>query len=662
MRTRAVGLMLIAACVASGESHADGLDVGLQKRVRAATFEVVMPKLEQDSLSYEKPLPLDLIPFQQRTDRFTPTGTAFAIGPNLFVSAAHVFSFVTGSQLGAPRLRDASGTIYEIDRVLKFADHEDFIVFTLKAPPKRVSPLVVNRQPTVNEPVFAVGNALGEGIVIRDGLFTSETPEPLDGKWKYLRFSAAASPGNSGGPLLDDRGRVIGIVARKSPSENLNMAVPVALALDAAEVASTRSRSTFALAFMLDVRERVDFERSFELPLGWAEFAERRQRLLAETLAKQFADYSKLHADKIFPAGEGSARVLYRVNAPDSIGALSRNSDGIWNQGNIGGRRTDLGRNGYVEIGAGMLSQYAVLRRPDDVSAATLAADGKLFMDSLLKGIQLRRFVGADGVRVTSLGAPREDTRHTDRWGRQWQVRRWNIEHNDTVMTTLSLPTPQGHLVMYTTMSSAFAELTLFGMKFFSDYTGLAYSGTLAQWDEYLKTRPAAPPALAGVEIASDASGLRYRSPRLSFEIPTGTLRLTPESVLTLRTSFVPTPNNGAAWEIAGVTVRSRPEDAPGVFVSRRLEPPASLPDSFRADWRKIAAREHPWTGAAHVSGSSKRVGQVASVAPPAGAATTASPVYTVEYVREPDVGDKPLEQQFKRIYDSVRASELGAP
>jgi hypothetical protein len=69
------------------------------------------------------------------------------------------------------------------------------------------------------------GNALGEGIIIRDGLYTSDTPEEREGRWKWIRFSAAASPGNSGGPLVDRKGRVIGVVLRKSPSENLNVAV-----------------------------------------------------------------------------------------------------------------------------------------------------------------------------------------------------------------------------------------------------------------------------------------------------------------------------------------------------------------------------------------------------------------------------------------------------
>src|SRR5262249_9147885 len=155
--------------------------------------------------TYEKPPPLELIPFQERNDKYWSVGTAFAIGANQFVTAAHVILAGVVTQFGVPSIRDAQGNVYPIERVLKYHEHEDFVVFTVSGNPP-VVPLATNTQAAVDDAVLAVGNALGEGVVIRDGLLTSLTPEAKDGKWKWLRFSAAASPGNSGGPLLDDQG------------------------------------------------------------------------------------------------------------------------------------------------------------------------------------------------------------------------------------------------------------------------------------------------------------------------------------------------------------------------------------------------------------------------------------------------------------------------
>lgn len=50
----------------------------------------------------------------------------------------------------------------------------------------------------------------------RDGIYTSDTSEDRNGEWRWIRFSAVASPGNSGGPLLDKDGKVAGIRARTS--------------------------------------------------------------------------------------------------------------------------------------------------------------------------------------------------------------------------------------------------------------------------------------------------------------------------------------------------------------------------------------------------------------------------------------------------------------
>ena len=107
----------------------------LQKKVRAATFEVVMRKPEKDTLSYEKALPLELIPYTERTDKYFSVGTAFAVAPGTFVSAGHVILSGLGSQFGPPALRDSGGNVYPVDRVLKFSLHEDFVVFTVSKGP-----------------------------------------------------------------------------------------------------------------------------------------------------------------------------------------------------------------------------------------------------------------------------------------------------------------------------------------------------------------------------------------------------------------------------------------------------------------------------------------------------------------------------------------------
>src|SRR5438132_1513907 len=113
-------------------AQAAALSASSQKLIRAATFEVVQSRPKATQAVYEKALPLDLLPYQQRVDAYRSTGTAFAMGANRYVTAAHVLLLGVGSQFGLPALRDSTGRVYEIDRVLKYSQAEDFAVLSLK--------------------------------------------------------------------------------------------------------------------------------------------------------------------------------------------------------------------------------------------------------------------------------------------------------------------------------------------------------------------------------------------------------------------------------------------------------------------------------------------------------------------------------------------------
>jgi len=86
----------------------------IQRVTRGATFEVVLKKPTPDPVSYEKPLPLELLPFVERTDLYRSVGTAFAVEKNTYVTAAHVLMAAIGSQYGAPALRASDGTVHPI--------------------------------------------------------------------------------------------------------------------------------------------------------------------------------------------------------------------------------------------------------------------------------------------------------------------------------------------------------------------------------------------------------------------------------------------------------------------------------------------------------------------------------------------------------------------
>jgi serine protease Do len=101
--------------------------------------------------------------------------------------------------------------------VLKVEDLKEDVRHVLLAPGDRVE---------VGETVFAIGNPLGLERSVSEGVI-SQTERNYGGSL-YLQVDAAVNPGNSGGPLFNHRGQVIGVISMKvAAMEGLNFAIPV---------------------------------------------------------------------------------------------------------------------------------------------------------------------------------------------------------------------------------------------------------------------------------------------------------------------------------------------------------------------------------------------------------------------------------------------------
>ena len=81
-------------------------------------------------------------------------------------------------------------------------------------------------EPAPGDPVLVIGSPLGLGGTVATGIVSAVRTE--DGV-RYIQFSAPISPGNSGSPVLDRKGRVIGVAEAKATgqdAEGLSFAVP----------------------------------------------------------------------------------------------------------------------------------------------------------------------------------------------------------------------------------------------------------------------------------------------------------------------------------------------------------------------------------------------------------------------------------------------------
>ncbi|MDP2787727.1 MAG: tetratricopeptide repeat protein [Pseudomonadota bacterium] len=110
-----------------------------------------------------------------------------------------------------PRERDEARNLCRLD------------VPGLRAAKPDIVPL---EQVRVGQRVYAIGNALGLGLSLSEGLVSGI--RAMNGE-SWLQTTAALAPGSEGGALFDEQGRLLGVTDyRKRAGQNVNFAAPAA--------------------------------------------------------------------------------------------------------------------------------------------------------------------------------------------------------------------------------------------------------------------------------------------------------------------------------------------------------------------------------------------------------------------------------------------------
>ena len=189
-------------------------------------------------------------------DKAMPSiGGGFFLAKDRVVTARHVLA-------GADRvdIRTYDGKTIPVAGIIAENRTMDLVMVQLWHPSRGVIPLpVAATEPPPGARIHAVGSPLGLEWTISEGLVAALRDIPEAGR--IVQHTVAISPGSSGGPLLDARGRVIAIqtgsiIADRSQAiqagQNLNFAVPTSL------VAKLQPEKLIKLA---DARKDV--------PAGW---------------------------------------------------------------------------------------------------------------------------------------------------------------------------------------------------------------------------------------------------------------------------------------------------------------------------------------------------------------------------------------------------------
>lgn len=652
-----IGLLILLMVLPPfpGGGHAQSEETALvPSRIHNSVYEVIVPKPSEESVTYEKPLPLDLLPFIIRNDKYYSIGTAFAVSPTHFITAAHVMGLGVRSQFKEIFIRDTHGNIFHIDKIVKFSSRRDFAVFTVQG---RLSSdhLDLNPDSQVNEKVYAVGNALGQGIIIRDGLYTSNTPEEIDGKWKWIRFSAAASPGNSGGPLLDQRGRVIGVIIGKSASENLNTALPI---LEVQKGDDQNAEIYRKGTYRLDIFDSVKsgtLDTKIKLPMAYGEFRNIFVEIMNGYNNKLLNELISENRENLFPNGEGSKRLLHKTSTSEVPQLIKKRPDGNWDT--IPPQkldRSELGNNGYLLFGLINETTFLKIQKPDPVSLKDFYSDSKLFMNLLLKGLPFSRMVGPEKIRIVSLGKAYQDYIHTDSYGRKWLVKTWLVPYSDHVVVTFSLPVPGGSVTMMRLDQTGVAlDEDIPDLKILADFIYLSFDGTFKQWRDYLEMKQFTPSLFDQIQLTADPRHFKYHSKRFKISSDSDVVPLTDQSLLTLGFGYDKT-GDSVVWDVVKLYLNEDRFRYNGFTITRNMRPAEDSGDKDLNHWKRLSESSKPYDMKTFLIQDNTAIGTVYKNISPGKTSNQVSALYDILYIKSGIADQNDMESSLNRFVKNL--------
>ncbi len=477
------------------------------KELKYSVFEIVIKREKDLGLVYKKRLPIEKIPFRERHDDFDSTGTAFAISSTDLVSAAHVFDFPYFSTTDVYYVRDSDGQVHEINQVKKYSQYKDMIVFSLKTYPKQFKPMSLQTHSDVGDRVYTVGNALAQGIAIREGQLANYSPEERAGKWNQIVFSAPVSGGNSGGPLVNAAGDAIGIVVSRYEGENLNFALPASEILNTPENEAEFYVSDIGIEFLKSEPIQI-WDYRAKLPMNLKDLAKTAESKLRSDVLSIWNNKVTREKSLYFP-NDAEAK-LYLWNQDFSTFTIpvrkAKNSkyELMFKETDFQEIKTSNTETAFylqvdpkdvdslqlpfkgsyrmslIEIDFGAKKNHlSFLNRPQLLLDPLVAADPDWFV---------RWITEDDPVPVETLGPPTEKNLFKDTLGRPWLKFVWRTHHDLSSFFLNCLPKPSGFGCVLHTVSTRNESLAVQEKfeRLYASWFPTSYSGTLDQWKKFL--------------------------------------------------------------------------------------------------------------------------------------------------------------------------------
>ena len=147
-------------------------------------------------------------------------GSGFSVGGNCIVTNAHVVENAGGIYVSTYGGELYAAEVYAMDEEL------DIAVLTVSEALFEALPVADIAACKIGDDIYTIGAPNSMAYTLTKGVISAK--ERVIRKQTYLQIDAAINAGNSGGPLLNDSGEVLGMNTLKmSDSEGIGLSIPI---------------------------------------------------------------------------------------------------------------------------------------------------------------------------------------------------------------------------------------------------------------------------------------------------------------------------------------------------------------------------------------------------------------------------------------------------
>jgi len=567
-----------------------------------AVFEVVLQKPDDEQIEYEEEINWDFVPYHIRSDKYDSIGTAFAISKTELMTAFHVMEGDNDKYY----VRDSRKNIYEVDTVTGGSKEKDYLIFTVKG--KTFNKIFkFERKYNIGDPVFSIGNALGEGIVVRDGLVLGEVPEEDSGRWNLLKSSASSNPGNSGGPLVTPNGKVIALVTARN--DNIVYSTPAeAILNDDRSILLYRKKNHY-YHFLLANTLRNISEIQTSLPDVFSNVS----RLLREAFIKHYDDSMSALFEKApeYITGANNDYLLYGsrnsqttyLSSSDLYISFVDPDDNYWKLYNPDYYTYNMDDDGVLYQREYFDVYFYKIKKPKSAPLEEICTNPKYIMDIILQNIRTEREIWYDKYRILSYGEPASRGLFRDSLGRTWINANWKIGFEDSILIMYILPLPDGPVIMTTKEDSSLFYMYNLDLQKACDHIFPVYRAGFDEWDNFFALTQYIPDFLKDMRFNWDSKGQAFslNCGHISISANKQVFDWNNKSELYLF-PFWYKRNNKPEFGIRKVVLRGDHRGKEDIIIYRNTKPGQRLGTNYADNWNDLMSGKFPFNGVPVIS------------------------------------------------------------